>query len=324
MAKNNALLVRIASLYFEHGVNQNEIAEICGIERSRVSRLLLQARNLGIVQFHVVDPTHKNEELSYKLQEKYLLQNAIVFNTLSIPENQLKKTIGLMAADYIVSIVKERDVFAISWGESVLHTIQGLEIEEPRNLTVVPAIGGSDLISPAYHINEMVRLFVNKVGGIRRTLYAPAFVESKQMRDSILNLKDIKTVTDLWKDVTLALVGIGKSPFTYRLRKGVEMQFGQFYLEDFEQHELLEMGVMGDINSRFFDVNGEEIPASIHDRIIGMNLEQLHKVPLVIGVAGGAGKVDAIRAALLGGVLNVLITDSETAGQILSGVHKKN
>jgi DNA-binding transcriptional regulator LsrR (DeoR family) len=318
MPKNNELLVKIASLYFEHGVNQNEIAEICGIERSRISRLLLQARNLGIVQFHVVDPSSKNEEMSKILQEKYLLQKAIVFNTLDVPENQLKKAIGLIAADYLNSTLKERDVFAISWGESVLHTIQGLETEEPRNLTVVPAIGGSDLISPAYHINEMVRLIVSKVGGIRRTLYAPAFVESKQTRDSILNLKDIRNVTDLWKSVTVAMVGIGKSPFHYRSPQSEDLQFGHFYLEEHEQRELLDMGVAGDINTHFFGKDGKELPASIHDRIIGMSLDDLRKVPQVIGVAGGSGKVDAIRAALCGGLLDVLITDSETARQILA------
>jgi len=150
MAKNNDLLVRISNLYFEHGVNQNKIAEICGIERSRVSRLLLQARQMGIVQFHVVDPSRTNEELSLKLQNKYYLKNAIVFNTLKVPEAQLKKAIGLVAADYLLSVLKERDIFATSWGETVFYTIQGLETEEPRNLVVVPAVGGSDLISPGW------------------------------------------------------------------------------------------------------------------------------------------------------------------------------
>lgn len=320
MTSDNNLLVRIARLYYEHGVNQNEIAEICNIERSRVSRLLMQARNLGIVQFHVVDPSEREDGLIEKLREAFQLKQAIVYNTLEVPEHQLKKTIGLVAADYLNSVLKEGDIFAISWGETIYYTIQGLDSEATRNLTVVPAVGGSGLISPAYQINEMARVIAEKLGGITRTLYAPAFVDSKEAQDAIRRSQDIQAITELWKNVTTALVGIGKSPFSYRSQVEGELQFGQFYLSMDEQDELRNLGVAGDINARFFGKDGRELPASIHERIIGMRLEDLHRVPLVIGVAGGRGKIEAITSALAGGNLDVLITDSLTARELVKNV----
>jgi DNA-binding transcriptional regulator LsrR (DeoR family) len=313
MKTDKSLLVRIASLYYEHGINQNEISEICQIERSRISRLLLQARNLGLVQFQVMDPSNRANELCESLEQKYPIKEAVVFNTLNIAEHQLKKTIGLVAADYLVSTLKEGDIFAVSWGETIYYSVHGLETDTPRNLIVVPAVGGSGLISPAYQINDIARTVVNKIGGINRTLYAPAFVDSKQTRDAFMQSRDIQTVVDLWKSVTVALVGIGKSPFSYGSQPKSGLQFGQFYLKASEQEELLEMDVAGDINAHFFGPEGNELAASIHERVIGMSLGELKRLPMVIGVAGGEGKVESIRAALMGGNLDVLITDALTA-----------
>lgn len=317
MSSETDLLVRIASLYYQQGINQNEIAEILNIERSRISRLLLQARNQGLVQFHVVNPSHRDSALNDQLQQAFGLEQAVVFDTLSIPDHQLKKTIGLIAAEYLSSVLKDGDVLAISWGETIYHMVQGLSPELPRSVIVVPSVGGSGLISPAYQVNDIARQTASKLGGFHRTLYAPAFLETPASRAAILSSKDIQAIVEIWKTATVALVGIGKSPFHYRSQPGEELQFGQFYLYPHEHQELRQKGVAGDINARFFGVDGKELDVSIHQRTIGMTLADLQRVPKVIGVAGGAGKVEAIASALLGRHLDVLITDSLTAEKLL-------
>lgn len=318
------LLSRIASLYYEQGINQNEIAEILNIERSRISRLLLQARSKGLVQFHVVDPSRRDHDLNDRLQQAFCLQQAVVFETLSIPDHQIKKTIGLVAADYLASVLKDGDVLAISWGETIYHTVHSLSTSLPRSVVVVPSVGGSGLISPAYQVNEIARQAAVSLGGFSRTLYAPAFVESPAARDALLATRDIQTIVDLWKSATVALVGIGKSPFLYRASSRVDLQFGQFYLFPHEHQELLEQGVAGDINARFFDQQGRELNATIHQRTLGMTLEELQHVPRVIAVAGGVSKVDAIMAALNGQIPDVLITDSLTARSLLGRLELKD
>ena len=55
----------------------------------------------------------------------------------------------------------------------------------------------------------------------------------------------------------------------------------------------------------------------LDDRVIGIGLEQLRRVPRAIGVAGGPGKTLAIRAALLGGWINCLITDRFTGQRLV-------
>ena len=53
------------------------------------------------------------------------------------------------------------------------------------------------------------------------------------------------------------------------------------------------------------------------DQIIAIPLEDYQNIPTRIGVAGGLEKTEAIRAALNGNYVNVLITDFQTANELI-------
>ena len=78
-------------------------------------------------------------------------------------------------------------------------------------------------------------------------------------------------------------------------------------------------GAVGDVLCHFVDENGELIPSDIEDRLISTPLEKLRAMDNVVGLAAGAQKVEAIRAVLRGGYLDVLITDEPTAALLLKG-----
>ncbi len=80
-----------------------------------------------------------------------------------------------------------------------------------------------------------------------------------------------------------------------------------------DQDELRRLGAIGDVCLRFFGENGEPVMSELDARIVGIPADLLLGVPRRIGVAGGTRKHSAIKAALLGGWVNVLITDSDTA-----------
>jgi DNA-binding transcriptional regulator LsrR (DeoR family) len=84
-----------------------------------------------------------------------------------------------------------------------------------------------------------------------------------------------------------------------------------------ELDDLLQKGAVGDIALRYFDAEGRGVGSEINDRIIGITLEQLKRGPKVVAASGGPEKVPAIRAALRGGLIDVLVTDSVTAGRLL-------
>ena len=85
-----------------------------------------------------------------------------------------------------------------------------------------------------------------------------------------------------------------------------------------ELQTLQQRGAVGDINLRYFDKYGQQIESDLDDRVIGLSLEEIHAIDIVVGVAGGAAKVPAILGALRGNLINVLVTDQQTAVSILA------
>jgi DNA-binding transcriptional regulator LsrR (DeoR family) len=81
---------------------------------------------------------------------------------------------------------------------------------------------------------------------------------------------------------------------------------------------LSEKGAVGDICLRFFDRSGRQVVTELNDRVISMDLDQLRSVRRVVGVAGGRRKLAAIRGALAGKLVTVLITDLVCAQQLVT------
>ena len=84
-----------------------------------------------------------------------------------------------------------------------------------------------------------------------------------------------------------------------------------------ELTELVERGALGDINLRYFDERGQMLSSALDDRVIGLTLDEIKQIDHVVGVAGGSVKLNAIRGALNGKLINVLVTDHITAQQLM-------
>ncbi len=115
----------------------------------------------------------------------------------------------------------------------------------------------------------------------------------------------------LWDELDVALVGIGgQEP------SGLLASSGNVF-SPAELRTVREAGGVGDIGLRYLRADGQPVDTPLGDRVIGIELEQLRRAPRSIAVAGGPGKTEAIRAALLGGWISCLITDTYTAERLL-------
>jgi DNA-binding transcriptional regulator LsrR (DeoR family) len=81
---------------------------------------------------------------------------------------------------------------------------------------------------------------------------------------------------------------------------------------------LREQGVVGETTGRFFDAMGRTEGIEINRRVIGIELEDLRRIPKVVAVARGLTKAPAILAALRSRYLTVLATDNITARAVLA------
>jgi DNA-binding transcriptional regulator LsrR (DeoR family) len=133
---------------------------------------------------------------------------------------------------------------------------------------------------------------------------------SATLRDALVKDPAVAGVMAGWDELTLALVGIGG------LEPSALLEQSGNAIGDAELDALRERGAVGDICFRFFDAHGSALPSALDGRVLGIAPERLHAIPRRVGVAGGAQKYPAVRAALRGNWINVLITDAASAHRL--------
>ena len=98
-----AVIAEVASMYYEHDIPQNVIAEKMFFSRAKVSRLLKKAREQGIVEIIIRFPLERVVTLERTLCEVFGLKDAVVIK--NYPENNNANTrlsrLGKIAGEYL-------------------------------------------------------------------------------------------------------------------------------------------------------------------------------------------------------------------------------
>ena len=306
------LMAKVGRMYYVQGLRQVEITDRLHIHQSTVSRLLKRAEKEGIVRITFSAPKGLHTELEDALQTTFALREAIVVDSID-DEDQLVKDLGAAAAFYLETTVKPSDVIGISsWSAALLAMVESMH-PNPRaaGAAVVQILGGIGNPGAEAHATQLTQRLAQLLSGRATLLPAPGVVGSPDARRVMLKDRYVQEAVDLFKSVTVALVGIGAVEPSKLLATSGNV---------FSPHELRQLsrsGAAGDICLRFFDKEGDPVSTPLNDRVISMDLPTLRKVPRVVGIAGGRRKTTAIRGALAGRWINVLITDRATAERLL-------
>jgi DNA-binding transcriptional regulator LsrR (DeoR family) len=303
------LMARIAWMYYINELTQKEIGQILGISRVKVNRLLQQARNAGIVEISVNTPPGMYVELEGKLRDCFSLRDAVVV-TDAEPGEALYRALAGGAASWLLSRLRDGLVIAFSQGRTLSYIPQMFACEEQFNCTFAEAVGGIGNHSTRDKNYNIVSRMAELVGGQASYVYAPTVVSSSGIRDAFLNEPSIEEALNLARQADIFINGLGPV-------SGSCLLYIHGYLSKEGLSELQTLGAVGDICGQYFDRNGVYVPHQICERMIGPTLDDLQKAPYSVIVAGGPDKVEVIRAALCGGLMNVLITDYHTASMLL-------
>jgi DNA-binding transcriptional regulator LsrR (DeoR family) len=307
------LMTKVARMYYEQGLRQTEIMERLNVSQSTISRLLKRAEKAGIVRITVSVPSGAHPELEEVLQEKFDLKDAIVVDSMD-DDDQVVRDLGPAAAFYVETTLKPSDVVGLSsWSAALLAMVDAMQpSSRAAGARVVQILGGVGNPSAEVHATHLTRRFANLVGGTATLLPAPGVVGSPEARRVLLKDRFVQEATELIGSVTLALVGIGAVEPSRMLAASGNVFSGA------ELESLREKGAVGDICLRFFDRGGAPVTTPLNDRVLGVELAQLRRADRVVGVAGGRRKTAAIRGALAGRLVNVLITDLNTAQRLVN------
>ena len=309
-SERKKLLYKVAQAYYEDGLTQREIAQRLGISRIKVSRWLQQARDEKIVQITIVPPVDSNADLERALEKRYDLLEVIIVTPERYDQAGVASALGPAAADNLVRSLEGNEIVGLSWGTTLRKVIEALPVMNWPELTVVQLLGGLGRPEAEVHGTDLARRMAQAFNAKLRLIPAPGIVSSKLVRDALMQDLQISDTLALAQRADVALLGIGVP------RQGSVVAQSTI-LSEKEIAELIDDGAVGDIALRFLRRDGSQVRHEINDRTIGLDLEQMKRIPRRIGVAGGQGKLDVIRGALLGGYVNVLITDDVTAMALL-------
>jgi DNA-binding transcriptional regulator LsrR (DeoR family) len=305
------LMTKVARLYYEHNLNQSEIADQLYLSQSTVSRLLKRAQKEQIVRTIISIPPGAYPDLEEAIQQRYQIQDAIVVDCAN--DNNPMREIGAAAAYYVETTLNPRERIGISsWSGTLLAMVDAMHpMTRATEAQVIQVLGGMGNPDAEAHAVRLTGRLATLVNGKARFLPAPGVVGSVDSMRVLLQDQFTREVMALFDQITLALVGIGAVEPSELLAGS-----GNIFAPE-ELQMLKEQGAVGDLCLRFFNDTGEPVVTALNERVIGITLAQLCQAKRAVGIAGGPQKIAAIRGALRGGWINVLITDRFTAEKLL-------
>lgn len=300
-----------ATLYYVDGLGQTEVANFVHVSQTKISRLLAAALERGIVRINVEQYDARNERLEQQLCAEFGLKSAAVIKTArSANSDAARQTVGHFGAPYVSALLPNGGVVALGGGRSVADVVRRFRRGDLRRLTLVQAMGSIEANISSVDALELGRFIVSLWGGEFLTLSTPAFVPDKRTRDSFLASDQIQSVWQRLRNASAALVGVGPLEHSVYIERGV--------LNASDVAQLRNAGAVGEICGRFFDAKGRECVSPWRNRAISVELDQLRKIPQVIGVAAGPERAAAVAGAMRGGLLKTLLIDEAGAQALLA------
>lgn len=304
------LMIKVAKLYYADNMSQEQIATEVHVSRPTVSRLLRASIKEGIVQIRIDDVSSHGLELSQRIKDRFNIKHAIITPSgYTIEESKLN--VGRAGARYLEDRIASNSLIGISWGTTTHRLITQVHQDPSKKVDVMQLVGGVGSRTRDTDANAMALTLAKALGGTGYLLQAPLMVQSKVLRDLLLDEPHLREYFDKTRDVDIAIVGLGSTD----PELSAQFRSGHITYEDVKR--LRSQGVVGDLCGHYIDINGNECHTSIDERIIAISLEDLKHIPTVIGVAAGEQKKDMISGVLNGNYIDVLITDEQAAHAVL-------
>jgi DNA-binding transcriptional regulator LsrR (DeoR family) len=303
------LLARIAHRWYLDDRTQSEIAHEFGLSRPKVQRLLQRARSAGVVQIRIEGPVGVDLGLEARLMDAFGLSDAIVSQAGADPESQ-RAAVARSAADYLERRLRDGSVVAVSHGRDTGAIPRHFRTKSPIDGVFASAMGGSPSIDAPTNPNEICRALAERSGGRAESLFAPAYVESAEVRDSLHQQEAVAHVLRTGAAADMALVGIGGIDDNCTM-----VRSGCLGLDEIAW--LREQGAVGDVLGNYVDIDGGLISSPHSSRLIGLSPDDLRGIGNVVAVVSGAEKPRAILGVLRSGIINVLITDETNARAVI-------
>ena len=306
------LVTKAARLYHTHGLRQTEIAQRLQVSQSKVSRLLQEAEDTGIIRTVVAAPVHLHPELEESIEQRFGLREVHVVEAVSSDEEEVLRDLATAAASILGQLsVEARTVAWTSWSRTLRATVDALLPMRIGTQHVVEMVG--DLGPPALQ-HESARStskLAELLGAEPVFLRTPGVVPTVEVAEALIGQDGYASeALDLLDDIDLALVSVGA------LEPSPPLEPGRNFFTEAQLRAAREAGAIGEVCMRYVDAQGRPVASDLDALTIGVTLEQLARARNRWAVVGGSRKTETLRAVLHGDWIDVLVTDLDTAHQL--------
>jgi len=301
------LLVRVAWYYYRDNLTQADIAQLLHVSRPTVTRLLERARQTGIVTIEIDTRGAGGLELVHELRSRYQLADVVIVPEAgrSTSGEATNTRLARAGAQYLRRFLVPGAVIGIGWGDTVLRTLFAIPRQQLTGVSFATVTGGIDA-------------YTTKVSGAGNTglsdlirfVPSPLLASSPQIARAIRQERAVTQVLELAKASDATLIGIGAADATATILQNGVVTAAQ--LADYQTK-----GAVGDIVGEWYDQRGRLLAVDLQKVRVGIAIRDLRAMKNVIGIAGGIDKAVAIRGALEGGYLDILVTTEDVARELV-------
>ena len=301
---------RAGWLYYAGCLTQEQIATELGVSRQRAQRLVSRAMAEGLVHVRLNHRIGACLDLEARLVGRFNLTRCRVAPNFG-PGGDAARAIGQSAATELERTLREPEPQVIAFGTGRALRAMAEEFTPPpdaRQHRIVSLIGniGPDGSATLY---DVIRRVAEKLRATYFPMPVPVISDTPEEREFFFHLRPVQTVIALAKAADVTFVGVGQMNDDAPL-------FVDGFVTRPELKALQMQGAVGEIASWVYDAEGRYLDAARNALIGAVRVEPGRDKP-VIGVAAGPSKVAALRGALVGRIINGLVTDEATAAALL-------
>ncbi len=303
-------IYQVLVMYYLDGKKQSEIAAETNLSVASVNRLIRQGKESGMVEITIKSPWLSAHQLENDLMQVGQLQQVVVAPNVARSEEQSLQMVGSAAAEYLLSRLKDGDVIAITGGKGVSAMVEALHPARKYDVQVVPALG---CVQGKHYtdVNHVASEMAARLGGHAWQIHAPLFTDSATERDMLMGISAVDQVLEKARNATLAVIGLGS----------IHSDNSSYYdLNLAARHASASIetsGARSELLAWLLDAQGRPAPFDANQRLVGLTLPELQRIPFSMAVVAGRDKVDPIHCALRGRWLKGIVTDESTAAGVL-------
>ncbi len=251
-----------------------------------------------------VNRLQKLSSLENLLMEKLHLHKVVVIPGNADEDKVVIREIGRVAAGILQRLLADhkKHIVAVTGGSTVAAMAENVYGKEPESI-IVPARGGlGDRME--LQANTIATVLAGRLKTKYLQLYVPDSVSEDVLEKILEEDASVKQVVDTIKSADILIHGMGQA-LVMAKKRGVAPVL---------QEKLRKSGAVGEALGQYFRLDGQVVHSTA---TLGLMVNDLGRIPVVMGIAGGRSKGAAILSVLRSGHEDILVTDEAAAREII-------